>query len=127
MNGNSITDDSTIGDNEVILRRIPKEWVIVDQNLKRKRPTSACFQDGSKDPMSVYILSEAQSPAAVMQGAKEPFLVALPVAFVRKLGLGIIRDPSSGGPGHALLVGKKTGATKEKLAKAAAWVAPYGP
>ena len=127
MSAGAITDDPTIGDSEVIWRRIPQVWVVEDKNLKRTRPSSACFQDGTNGPMSVYIASEAQNAKVVMQGGKEPFLAALTVAFVRQLGLGIVRDSSLGGPGHALLLGKKTGAKRDKMAKAATWVTPYAP
>lgn len=124
MTADALTDDPTIGDNEVIWRRI--YLAVDDENLKCKRPSSACFQDGLHGPVSVYIASEAQS-TQVMQGGKEPFLAALTVAFIRKLGLGIIRDSSSGGPGHALLLGRKTPSIRSKLAKEATWVAPYAP
>lgn len=126
MGASKITDDPTIGDDEVIWRRIPLEWVVEDKNLNRKRPTSQCFrQDG---PVSVYIASEAQSAQAVMQQGKEPFLAALTVGFVRQLGLGIIRDLSSGGPGHALLHGPTNHRRNcQQMAKTATWVKPYAP
>lgn len=128
MSEGAITDDPTIGDNEVIWRRIPHVWVVEDENLKCKRPSSACFlQNGPDSPVSVYIASEAQSPQVVMQSRKEQFLAALTVGFVRQLGLGIIHDPHSGGPGHALLLGRKTKGILSKMAKAATWVPPYVP
>lgn len=125
MIAGAITDDPTIGDNEVIWRRIPESWVIWDDNLKRKRPTSQFFrQDG---PVSVYIASAAHSAQAVMEEGKEKYLVALPVGFVRKHGLGIVRDATSGGLGHALVHGRITRSMSEKMAKAATWVTPYAP
>jgi len=127
MSADAITDDPTIGDNEIIWRRVPEVWVVEDNNLKCKRPSSACFQDGAKGSMSVYIASEAQSAQVVMQGAKEPFLVSFSVGFIRQLGLGITRDSSTGGPGHALLLGKKTGGIRSQMAKTATWVEPYAP
>jgi len=62
-----------------------------------------------------------------MQGGKEQLLAALPVHFIRELGLGIVRDSSSGGPGHALLLGRKTKGMRDKMAKEAIWVEPYIP
>lgn len=77
--------------------------------------------------MSVYIASQARSSRLVMQNVKERFLVSLNAGFVRQLGLGIIRDSSSGGPGHALLIGKKTRSIQNQMAKTAVWVQPYAP
>jgi hypothetical protein len=128
MNAGAITDDSTIGNDEVIWRRIHQYQVVDDVNLKRKRPSSAGFnQDGKENPVSVYIASEAISSQMVMQGGKEQFLASLSASFIRQLGLGIIRDSSSGSPGHALLVGRKTGSMLNKMARAASWVPPYAP
>ena len=125
---NEFTDDPTITDDSTVWRRIPQSWVVSDDNLKRKRPSTQCFlQDGPTGPLSVYIAAEAQSVQAVMQGAPEPFLVSLNVGFLRRLNLGITRDQSSGGPGHALVIGKKTGSIRNQMAQAAIWVKPYDP
>lgn len=123
-----ISDDPTIGNEQVFWRRVHATDVVPDENLGRKRSSSASFlQDGPDGDVSVYLASEAQSPQAVMQSGKESYLVSLTVGFVRALGLGIARDPSSGGPGHALLIGHKTRGMCSKMAKAATWVLPYCP
>jgi len=127
MSVSTFANDPTIGDNEIIWRRIHENQVVDDNNLKRKRPSTACFQDGSDGYMSVYIASEALSSQAIMQGVKEHFLASLSVGFIRQFGLGITRDPSSGGPGHAILLGKKTGSIQNQMAKTATWVEPYAP
>lgn len=128
MNANFV-DDKTIGDHERVLRRISKSDVIMDPNLQRKRPSSACFLqgDGPDSPVSVYIASEVESEAAVLAGYPDFFLVSLTVRYLRQLGLGIARDPSSGGAGHAVIIGRKTHGMQSKLAKAATWVQPYSP
>ena len=127
MSLSAFTDDPTIDDKEIIWRRIPQLQVVPDDNLKRKRPSSNCFHDSTGGHLSVYIASEAISSQAVMQDAKERFLVSLSVGFIRQLGLGITRDSSTGGPGHALLLGKKTGGIRSQMAKTATWVEPYAP
>ena len=127
MSVSAFADDPTIDDKEIIWRRIPQLQVVPDDNLKCKRPSSKCFQDSTGGHMSVYIASEAISSQAVMQGVKEPFLASLSVDFIRQLGLGITRDSSTGGPGHALLLGKKTGGIRSQMAKTATWVEPYAP
>lgn len=122
------TDDSTIGDDQIIWRRVSDAQTVWDNNLKRKRPSSAAFnQNGRANPVSVYIASEAQCGRAVIEEGTEPFLAALTVGFIRQVHLGIIRDSSSGSPGHALLLGRKTKSTLHKMARAAKWVEPYAP
>ncbi len=122
------TDDPTIGDDQIIWRRVSDAQTVYDSNLKRKRLSSACFnQNGRANPVSVYIASETQSARAVMEEGTEPFLAALTVGFIRQLHLGIIRDSSSGSPGHALLLGRKTKSTLDKMARTAKWVDPYVP
>ena len=123
----AFTNDSTIDDNEIIWRRIHQFQVVDDSNLNRKRPSTGGFDNGRDIPLSVYIASEAQSPQVVMQDGKETYLVALIVGFVRQLGLGIVRDSSSGGLGHALLIEKKTKGMLNSMAKTATWVVPYVP
>ncbi len=121
-----LTDDPTITDDQVIWRRIYQ--AVYDDNLKRQRPSSACFlQDGPDGPVSVYIASQAQSAKAVKEEGNEPFLAALTVGFVRTLGLGVVPDSSSGGIGHAELTGRKTHGKRDRLAKEATWVEPYAP
>lgn len=123
---NEFTDDPTVADHSNVWRRIPRSNIVLDDNLKRLRPSSQCFcQDGS---LSVYIAEEAQSAEAVMQeGPPGSYLASLNVGFLRRLPLGIVRDPSSGGPGHAVLTGKKTKRIQTEMAKAATWVKPYDP
>jgi hypothetical protein len=121
-----IRNDPSISDDEIIWRRIYQ--VVYDNNLKRVRPTSACYsQNDPGTDVSVYVGSIAQSAAVVMQGGREQYLGALRAGFIRSLGLGIVFDPSTGGPGHALIRGRKTRSMLDKMAKAASWVPPYQP
>lgn len=127
MCARSLANGPTIDDDETIWRRIHEFQVVYDENLKCKRPSTGGFNNGPDVPLSVYIASEAESAQAVMQDGREKYLVALKVGFIRQLGLGIIRDSSTGVLGHALLVGKKTGKVLNSMAKTATWVEPYAP
>lgn len=123
----ALGDDPTIGDDEDLLRRIPAAFVVPD-DLKGKRLSSQGFlQDGADGLVSVYIASEVESPKAVMAGCSEPFLVSLKVRVLRELRLGIARDKSSGGPGHAVIIGHKTKSMLNRMAREAVWVKPYVP
>ena len=109
INPEEVTDDPTIVDDQIIWRRVPDAWVVGNKNTNRKRPTTQCFlQDGPDKPVSVYISSETISVQSIMKEGKERFLVAIPVSFIREIGLGIVRDSSTGGQGHSLLKRHKT-------------------
>jgi hypothetical protein len=124
----STPDDSTISDEEVIWRRVHEKEVTPDDNLNKKRPSSATFlQKDQLTDLSVYIASEASSIDAVMQEGNQKYLVSLSAKFIRSLDLGIIRDKATGGPGHAAITGNKTHKKRSAMAKNAEWVPPFQP
>ena len=118
-------DDTSIGDDEVILRRIA--FTTFDQNLQRRRPSTQFFkQDGTDGLVSVYLLSET-TPANVIDEGVERYLASVNVGLLRELGLGIVRDPTSGGPGHCVITGRKTKGRLNRIAQEAEWVEDYRP
>lgn len=118
-------DDTGIGDGEVILRRIA--FTTLDQNLQRRRPSTQSFkQDGTDGLVSVYLLSET-TPANVIDEGVERYLASVNVGLLRELGLGIVRDPTSGGPGHCVITGRKTKGRLNRIVQEAAWVEDYRP
>ena len=120
-------DAPGIGDDDTVLRRIPEAFVVFDDNLQRLRPSTQAFrQGGTGRPVSVYLLSATTLEEVANEGS-EPYLVSLRVGFLRELGLGIIRDPTSGGPGHCEITGRKTRSVLDRLAKQAQWVEGYAP
>ena len=118
-------DDTSIGDDEVILRRIA--FTTFDQNLQRRRPSTQSFkQDGTDGLVSVYLLSET-TPANVIDEGVERYLASVNVGLLRELGLGIARDPTSGGPGHCVITGRKTKGRLNRIVQEAEWVEDYRP
>ena len=118
-------DDTSIGDDEVILRRIA--FTTFDQNLQRRRPSTQSFkQDGTDGLVSVYLLSET-TPANVIDEGVERYLASVNVGLLRELGLGIVRDPTSGGPGHCVITGRKTKGRLNRTVQEAEWVEDYRP
>ena len=118
-------DDTSIGDDEVILRRIA--FTTFDQNLQRRRPSTQSFkQDGTDGLVSVYLLSET-TPANVIDEGVERYLASVNVGLLRELGLGIVRDPTSGGPGHCVITGRKTKGRLNRIAQEAEWAEDYRP
>lgn len=122
------TDDRTIADSAKLWRRIHPTWIFYDDNLKRKRPSSAAFDD-SKDgtPMSVQLAeiviesgSNAQKELAGYDGYA---LAEFTAGFARnECRQGIEPNPTANDPAHAYVFGQKTEGTKKKFARNAAWV-----
>ena len=120
-------DDLAIGDDQIVVRRVHIDHHSFDEHLGRRRPSTQAFlQNGRNGLTSVYLLSET-TPAAVAAGGREPYQCAVSVAVLRENGLGIIRTPGSGGPGHCDITGRKTKSRLNRIVSAARWVPGYAP
>ena len=120
-------DDSSISDDEVVLRRVAEDFVTDDQNIQRLRPSTQAFkQDGSDGLVSVYLISETKLVTVADEGP-EKYLASIRVGVLRELGLGVVRDPSSGGPGHCDITGRKTKGRLNQIVRKAEWVNGYAP
>ena len=120
-------DDSSISDDQTMLRRVAEHFIIYDENTQKLRPSTQAFlQDGPDGLVSVYLSSET-TPAAVAAGGPERYMASMKVGFLREVGLGIVRDPSSGGPGHCVITGRKTRGRLNRIVQNAEWVEGYTP
>ncbi len=120
-------DDADIGDGEVVLRRVAEDFTVYDSNLQRRRASTQAFLQGGPDGLvSVYLSSET-TPEAIASGGPERFLVSITVGELRAQELGIVRDPSSGGPGHCVITGRKTKGRLNRIVQKAEWVEGYAP
>ena len=122
-------DDPSIKDTCQLLRRIPLKpsHCVWDENLGRYRPTSASFEDHPNgSPMSVTLADELLASGRPLEdglaGLEGYALARISAGFVRKLGLGVAREPLIDEPAHAVVIGKKSKKAKSALAKAAAWI-----
>ena len=116
-------DDTKIADDEIVFRRIAESFVVHDENLQRLRPSTQAFK---QDNLSVYLNSKT-TPEKVASEGKEPYMVSVKVALLREVGLGIVLDPSSGGPGHCRITGNRTKGKLNRIAKSAEWVEGFAP
>jgi len=125
-------DDLSIVDDAELWRRIPRMWVIWDNNLHQMRPTSQAFQDHpSGTPMSVVladVLEErGDSPDKVLTGHPDFALASLTARLARACNQKVARDPLPDEPAHALVVGKKSGSVRRRFATECRWVvSPLG-
>ena len=116
-------DDTRIGDDEIVFRRISQCFVVRDENLHTMRPSTQAFKQRD---LSVYLRSQT-TPEAVASEGTEPYMVSLRVSLLREEGLGIVLDPSSGGPGHCRITGRRTKGKLNRIVKDAKWVDGYAP
>ena len=115
-------DDSSVGNDEEVWRRIPADKICWDNALDRLRPQSGMFSDsGPESPMSAH---RARCYARPSEAAGDDLMVALTAGFLRRLKLGVATEPPTDDPGHLWIFGKKTASTKKKLARSATWVIP---
>ena len=120
-------DDDSISNDETVLRRVPEGHDVYDDNVQRRRPSTQSFlQDGPDGLVSVYLSSETTTEVVAI-GGPEKYLVSVRVSVLRGLGLGLIRDPSSGGPGHCVITGRKTKGKLNRIVHKAKWVEGYAP
>lgn len=122
--GDEFDDDVSIPSEIRVLRRIPRGRT-APRGDGSIRPSSDCFTNDPHDGsgMSVDIWDGTTDPMESLKGHDGFGLVSLSVAEIRKLGLGICREPLPGNPRHAVIQGKKTDSRKNKLARASEWVA----
>ena len=120
-------NDPTIGDDEKVIRRVARGQHKFDALLGRIRPSTQAFMQNGRDGLaSVYLLSET-TPEAVAQEGNQPYQCTVTVGVLRQNGLGIIRTPDDGGPGHCDITGRKTKRRLDPIVSAAQWVSGYAP
>ena len=134
-------DDSSIGDADGLLRRIPLQpaQIIWDSNRDCWRPTSATFCDHPNGtPMSVSIQSILErlnlQVTTPLNGYEiSHALVVFPAGVARRNGQGVAPQPLGGDPAHGIVFGRKTKKIKRALSCSADWVvapcwaSPTGP
>ena len=114
-------DDPTIGDDEVLWRRIRPEWVQREQD-GTIRPASVAFIDRTPSrEVSVHIASLTDQDR-VLQAYPEDSLVAIKAGHPRSLGYAIVRDPTPEDPSHALICPSPNKGDARKIAKQYNWV-----
>ncbi|HWZ98331.1 MAG TPA: hypothetical protein VN025_11275 [Candidatus Dormibacteraeota bacterium] len=124
-------DDLSIEAEESLLRRIPPDHIIFDDNEKRWRPSSAAFEDDRDgDPMSVVLLKilnrDKREPSSVLKGHEDYALASITAGLARQYVQTVHPQPLDEEPAHAVVCGEKTkgkkNAPKKKFAQAATWV-----
>jgi hypothetical protein len=114
-------DDLTIGDNEVLWRRILPEWIEWEAD-GTTRPRSYGFMDRtSSAELSVHIATLTNQDIA-LQGFPNDSLAAIRAGHPRSLGYAIVRDPTDDDPSHALVCPAPKRGHARVIAMQADWV-----
>lgn len=128
----SHTDDPTIAPDDPLWRRIPPTWVVFDENLGRKRPTSAAFDNARNgSAMSVVlgrtVQESGRTPESALASHRDFLLASITAGLARQLGQIVARDPLPDEPAHAVVAGPKTGRVRTTFARQAIWILPPPP
>ena len=127
------TDDETIEDSTLLLRRIPinpRLHIIWDNNTKSWLPSSAAFENHPNGtPMSVVledVLKELGRPLdSALDGHGDGFsLVGFEAGIARSCDQGVAREPVEGEPAHGVVFGNKTRSVRRALARSSVWIVP---
>ena len=128
MSEKSSTNEPSIADDEVLLRRLQPDW-IVPGNHGRMRIASAAFKH---EEMSILFYSVLQNQGRTVQdalsGHSDNSLCSITAGLARELGQLVVYDVEPpNDPAHGLVVGKKTKAVANRFAREARWVIPDRP
>jgi hypothetical protein len=97
------TDDLTIGDGDLLWRRIiPSPLWVLPQADGTYRLSSAAFLDNHTGEVSVS-LAALSTPEKVLSAYTNFSLVELRAGVARALGYRLVRDPTPEDPSHALI------------------------
>ena len=121
------TDDPTIENDEVLLRRVPHWHYYFDKNLGRRRPSSAAFEDHPNgSPMSAHLASVLEvkglSVESILAGHDGYAVASIIAELARANGQGICRKPRDNDPAHAEVFGPKPESVRKRFARASVWV-----
>lgn len=123
-----LPDDPSIGDEELLWRRIMPRWVVSD-GRGGMRPSSAAFQnyrdsEGHRhNAFSVSISSEAQEsgvgPEEYVEGFPGYGVAAFPARLARSLDQRVARVPRADEPAHGHVIGAKPKSVQKAFSRGA--------
>lgn len=117
----SISDDLSIPGSEVLLRRIPEQWIVEDNGIKRI--SSGAFENTSGTlEMSIDFSSKLSSPADTLRKYPKSFLASFTAKCARDLKQGVIAQPLPDDTAHGAVCGEKTKSIRRQFAKNCVWV-----
>jgi hypothetical protein len=111
-------NDENIADAELLLRRVPGLWWVFDNNLGRRRPTTAAFHDVEMSVARELVMrANGKLPTAVLDGHEGFGLVSITAHLARQLGQAVASDPLPDQPEHAIVYGRKSDGGRKRLSR----------
>jgi len=124
MTGRVFEDDPSIPGAERLFRRIPRSWIVWDENGK---PTisSAAFKDEALFVNLESVMAQAgRPPSDTVRDYPNYGLAAITAGHARSLNQRVARDPLPEEPAHGVVSGpKKRGGIARALRDGACWIA----
>lgn len=112
-----------IEDDAGLLRRIRPDQIVHDQNLGRKRPSSAAFKNPCLSVDCEPILTKSGLDWNFsLKGYPEHSLVRITARVPRSQNLTVEHKPITENPAHSEILGKKTQGIANNLVAASEWV-----
>lgn len=120
-------DDLTISNEDRLFRRVPRNWIVWDDNEGVASVSSAAFSDSSDGSgMSVSIESVMDEKGLSVEDILRDYegfgMVAIAARLAREKGQSIIRKPTVKDPAHGEVIGKKRGSVKKAFKRGAEWI-----
>src|SRR5436305_1384418 len=113
-------DDPSIGDDEILWRRILPDWVHREPDGST-RPQSIAMVDRNSGELSVHIAA-LTTVEAILKKRPGDYVVAFRAGAPRGWGLKVVRDPDPDDPSHALVCPSPNQSQAKKLARCCVWV-----
>ena len=117
-----ISDDGSIADTELLLRRITPQWLVTNNTTGEKRLSSQAFQNyRERDAFSINFGSMHQSPQEVVNAFPDYGVVSFSAGEVRQLNQGVTPDALPDDASHGHVNGAKPKSVLKKLVSLAKW------
>ena len=116
-------DDPSIADDERLFRRIPRTWVVWDEEGNASI-SSAAFKDEELSVNLEFVMArDGRCPADAIRAYPGYGLAAFTAGHARSLNQRVAADPIPEEPAHGVVYGqKKRGGIGGKLRDGASWV-----
>jgi hypothetical protein len=125
MADSPFTNDPSIANSEVLLRRLHPVWIVPGDH-GRMRIASAAFKHKELSILFYALLQSQHRPIQdALGGHSDNSLCSITAGLARELGQRVVYNVEPpNDPAHGLVVGKKTQAVANRFAREAAWVIP---
>jgi hypothetical protein len=118
-------NDVSIGDSEVLLRRLHPTWVVAGDQGRMKISSAAFKHDELSVQFESLLRQQGRPVEDILKGFLGYSLCSITARLARELGQGVVYDTKPpNDPAHGLVLGKKTKSVANRFAREAMWVIP---